>query len=251
MSDVQEPVRGEDGFEASIRGAGGEVPMPSVAAEARNRAGQGEDQEGAEHRVARDRRRVPEGYVHPGEPHTDWGRGKPAVSIAGPAGKGPDMTDDTQDLAKLRELVGTHDIVMLTTLGHDGELEARPMSVQDFDTEGRLWFFTENRSAKVDELRRDSRALVTSSKRNHLSIQGTATVVRDPARQQELWDKAAEAWLQCEPTDPKVALVMFEPTGAQYWETPGMLAGALGVLTAAVKGERPDVGENETLDLER
>ena len=71
MSQLEEPVRGEDGFEASLRGEGGEVPMPSVAAESRNRAGEGEDQEVAERRVAHDDGRVPEGYVRPGEPHVD------------------------------------------------------------------------------------------------------------------------------------------------------------------------------------
>ena len=71
MSKLEEPIRGEDGFEASIRGDGGQVPMPSVAAESRNRTGEGEDHEVAEERVASDRRRVPEGYVRPGEPHTD------------------------------------------------------------------------------------------------------------------------------------------------------------------------------------
>lgn len=71
MSELQEPMRGEDGFEASMRGEAGEVPMPSTAAESRGRAGEADDQEVAEQRVADDRGRVAEGYVRPGEPHTD------------------------------------------------------------------------------------------------------------------------------------------------------------------------------------
>jgi general stress protein 26 len=159
------------------------------------------------------------------------------------------MTDQTNDVQKLRDLVDTDDVVMLTTVAQDGGLEARPMSVRDVDAEGRLWFFTEYRAPKVEELRNDPRTLVTLAKRNYVSIQGTATVVQDPARQTELWNKASEAWLQCEPTDPKVALLVVDPEGAQYWETPGVAAGVLGVVSAAVKGERPDIGTNETLDL--
>ncbi len=71
MSEFEEPVRGEDGFESSVRGEGGEVPMPSVAAESRGQSGEAEDQEVAEGGVTDDRRRVIEGYVQPGEPHTD------------------------------------------------------------------------------------------------------------------------------------------------------------------------------------
>lgn len=70
MSEISEPVLGEDNFEASVRGEGGEVPMPSVGAESRNRSGTEEDQARAVEQ-ATDRRRVAEGYVRPGEPHTD------------------------------------------------------------------------------------------------------------------------------------------------------------------------------------
>lgn len=159
------------------------------------------------------------------------------------------MSDAPNDLEKLRELVQASDVVMLTTVDARGLLEARPMSLEDFDDHGRLWFFTEYHSPKADQLDSDPRALVTLSGRNHVSIQGTAKVVRDPQRQRDLWNKPAEAWLQCEPTDPKVGLIVVQATGAQYWETPGVAAGLLSVLSAAVKGERPDLGTNETVDL--
>ncbi len=71
MNQIEEPIRGEDGFEASVRGDGGEVPMPSIGAESRGRSGDAEDQEVAEDEITQGRRRVLEGYVHPGEPHTD------------------------------------------------------------------------------------------------------------------------------------------------------------------------------------
>ena len=70
MSDQTEPVIGEDGFDASASGEGGQVPMPSVAAESRGVAGGPEDQQVAEAAAGSDRR-VPEGYGRPGEPHTD------------------------------------------------------------------------------------------------------------------------------------------------------------------------------------
>lgn len=71
MSQSDEPVGGEKGFETSMTGGGGEVPMPSVAAGSRGQSGTPEDQDVAEEHVDDDRRRVVEGYVRPGEPHTD------------------------------------------------------------------------------------------------------------------------------------------------------------------------------------
>jgi general stress protein 26 len=95
-------------------------------------------------------------------------------------------------------------IAMLTTIGTDGRLEARPMGLQDFDDENRMWFFTEYDAPKVEQLAADSRVLLTFSSKNYVSVHGTARVVRNAARQQELWDASVKAWMQCKPTDPKV-----------------------------------------------
>ena len=103
------------------------------------------------------------------------------------------MTDTRTDLSTLRDLVRAHDIAMLATLDGDGQFEARPMALQDFDDQGRLWFFTEFDAPKADQDFADPRALVTFIGKNYLSIHGKASVVRDPERQTQLWNKAAEA----------------------------------------------------------
>ncbi|MGC3993407.1 MAG: pyridoxamine 5'-phosphate oxidase family protein [Propionicimonas sp.] len=159
------------------------------------------------------------------------------------------MSDERNDLATLQDLVKPGAVVMLATVGDHEQLEARPMSLEDLDAEGRLWFFTEFDAPKHAQLDADQRVLVTLSGKNHVSIQGTGSVVRDPQRQRDLWNAPAEAWLQCEPTDPKVGLLVVQATGAQYWKTPGIVSAALGVAIAAVKGDRPDLGTNETLEL--
>lgn len=159
------------------------------------------------------------------------------------------MTAEPNDLDKLRDLVHPNDIGMLATVDGNGRFEARPMALQDFDEQGRLWFFTEFQTPKADQVFSDPRALVTFSGKNYVSIQGTAAVVQDPERQTQLWNKGAEAWLQCEPTDAKVALLVVDADGAEFWETPGFASGVLGILTAAVKGDRPDLGTNEKVDL--
>ena len=71
MGELDEPIQHDHNFETSASGDGGVVPMPSIAAKSRGRSGGPEDQDVAEDHVAEDRGRVSEGYVRPGEPHTD------------------------------------------------------------------------------------------------------------------------------------------------------------------------------------
>lgn len=71
MSESKQPIPSEDGFETTLHGDGGDVAMPSIAAESRGQSGHPDDQQVAENHVSDDGQRVVEGYVHPGEPHTD------------------------------------------------------------------------------------------------------------------------------------------------------------------------------------
>lgn len=150
---------------------------------------------------------------------------------------------------ELRKLVEKGGIAMLTTVGTDGQFEARPMGLQEFDDANRMWFFTEYDAPKVEQLAGDSRVLVTFSGKNCVSVHGTATVVRDADRQQELWDASVKAWMQCEPTDPKVALIVVEAEGAQYWEIPGAAPALLGIVAATVTHEEPSIGDSEKVEL--
>jgi general stress protein 26 len=152
------------------------------------------------------------------------------------------MTDN-DPRTELRQLVDKGGIAMLTTVGADGQLEARPMDLQDFDDANRMWFFTEFDAPKVAQLAADPHVLVTFSGKDYVSVHGKATVVQDPARQEELWDASVKAWMQCEPTDPKVALVVVQAEGGQYWTSPGAPAALIGIVAAGVTRKEPGIGE--------
>ena len=64
---------------------------------------------------------------------------------------------------KLKELVEGIDFCMLTTLD-GGHLRSRPMSTQELEFGGDLWFFTCDESHKVEELSKDDRVNVAYSK---------------------------------------------------------------------------------------
>lgn len=146
-------------------------------------------------------------------------------------------------------LIDKGGIAMLTTVGADGQLEARPMDLQDFDDDNRLWFFTAHDAPKVSQLAANPRVLVTFSGKDYVSVHGTAKVIQDPARQKELWDASVKAWMQCEPADPKVALLVVQAEGGQYWTSPGAPAALIGIVAAALTHKEPEIGENETVEL--
>jgi len=153
--------------------------------------------------------------------------------------------------AHVHELVKDQRTAMLTTV-HDesGRLAARPMACQRADPDGTLWFLAFADSEKSEEIRRRPEVNVAFTEEGRwVSIAGRASVQSDPVRARELWNDFAEAWFQCEPQDPRVAVIRVDGDSAEYWDSPGKVGTLVGVLKAKLTGSRPDDGENETVDL--
>lgn len=62
-------------------------------------------------------------------------------------------TQASADLAHVAALIDDIPIAMLTTTEADGALTSRPMAVLEMDEQGALWFFTDSRSSKTEQLR--------------------------------------------------------------------------------------------------
>jgi general stress protein 26 len=159
------------------------------------------------------------------------------------------MSDDST--AKLAELLKKFRIAMLTTVDAEGALTSRPMAVQEAEFDGDLWFFAQRDSTQVGQLRRNSEVGVAlSSNSAWVSISGTAEVVDDPAKAKQLWNSAVEAWFPDGPEDPNVLLLKVHADGAEYWDSPGSrVTTLLTYAKAKLTGKRPDVGENERVEL--
>ncbi|SFJ73602.1 pyridoxamine 5'-phosphate oxidase family protein [Cellulomonas sp. KH9] len=154
-------------------------------------------------------------------------------------------------LAKVRELLGDHHLAMLTTLDASGALVSRPMGVQDAGFDGDLWFFTTTGSHKVAEIRAGSPANASfAGSSSWLSLSGTAEVLQDRARIEELWNPVAAAWFPDGPSTPELCLVRLRAESAEYWDSPGgRVATVLSLVKSTVTGQAYDGGENATVDL--
>jgi general stress protein 26 len=159
---------------------------------------------------------------------------------------------NNEAVAKLKELVEGIDLCMLTTID-GGVLRSRPMSTQEFDAEGDLWFFTSDNTHKIEEIRKDNRVNVAYSDAGndrYVSVSGRVDLVRDRAKIEELWSPVLKAWFPEGLDDPSLCLLRIAVEQAEYWDTPsGKIVQLLGFVKALATGQEMNAGENEKLSF--
>ena len=160
----------------------------------------------------------------------------------------------SDDLQKLRELVKDIDFCMLTTVDENGDLHSRPMSVNgDIDPDGDLWFFTGASSHKVSEIATLPKVNVSFAdpdNQHYVSITGTAQLIRDRDKIEELWRPEFKMWFPEGKDDPEIALLQVSLEKAEYWDSPSSTIGyALSFVSSLVTGKEADYGENKKIDL--
>jgi general stress protein 26 len=150
-------------------------------------------------------------------------------------------------IKKLKDLIEGIDFAMLTTVSGE-KLRSRPMSTQQFQESGDIWFFTSDETHKVEEIQRDNRVNVAYSKpgdNTYISVSGTATLVKDRAKIEELWNPVLKAWFPKGLEDPHLALLKISVEEAEYWDSPNSTIVQLaGFIKALVSGEQADGGEH-------
>jgi len=153
------------------------------------------------------------------------------------------MADNDSD--RVWELMKKIGICMLATW--DGsELHARPMGAYVRREDDAIFFLTDARQHKEDEIRQYGKvclAFADTSGQKYVSLAGHAEVVNDRAKVRELWGTPAKAWWNS-PDDPSIRVLKVMPQEAQYWDSPGTAVSTIKMTAAALTGKRPDMGEN-------
>ena len=153
---------------------------------------------------------------------------------------------------KLRDLIKDIDFAMLTTID-GGALRARPMSTQQTEFDGDLWFFTSTETHKVEEIERDNRVNVSYARpdtNTYVSVSGAASIVQDKQKIEELWNPAYKAWFPKGLEDPNLCLLKVSVEQAEYWDSPSStVVHIYGFLKALATGERAEGGENEKINF--
>ena len=164
------------------------------------------------------------------------------------------QTDRDAAVQKLGAMIKDIEVAMLTTVDADGTLRSRPMVTQKTDFDGDLWFFTRADSAKVDEVRRAEQvnlSYAAPDKQRYVSVSGTARLVRDRAKAEELWHPLLKAWFPGGLDDPDLALLKVSVERAEYWDSPSStVVHLVGFVKALATGQPYTPGENQKVDLE-
>ncbi|HEV7323937.1 MAG TPA: pyridoxamine 5'-phosphate oxidase family protein [Bosea sp. (in: a-proteobacteria)] len=161
------------------------------------------------------------------------------------------MTRKT-DQARVWELIEEIGLCMLVSHdGHGDELRARPMSAHARRDEDAIYFLTDLRSHKDEEIEINENVCLCfgdNSSYKYVSVSGTANLLDDRNRVAELWSTAARAFWESK-DDPNIRILKVRPAMAEFWDSPGKIVTTVKMAAAAVTGSRPDLGSNRKVLL--
>jgi general stress protein 26 len=133
--------------------------------------------------------------------------------------------DNKDSIVKLKELAESIDICMFcSNLKNDDGSSCRPMSTQEVDESGNLWFFSNADSDKNREIKEDKNVQLFYShpgKDSYLIVNGEAELIFDRNKIEELWTPVLKAWFPEGKEDPNISIVKVKPSSAYYWDTEG------------------------------
>jgi general stress protein 26 len=156
------------------------------------------------------------------------------------------MTKQSQ-LNRVWDVVDRVAVCMMTTR-FPGGLRARPLEARSDRDESIIWFLSDRRGAKDDEIEAFPEICLTfiyPKEKVYLSISGRASVARDKERAKDLWNEQQQAWWPGGPSDPNVLLIRFKPEKAEIWDGPASSAVAsFEFAKARATGRKPNLGEN-------
>lgn len=151
---------------------------------------------------------------------------------------------------KVWDLMEKISIAMLVTM-QGGKLRSRPMAAYVDRDEDQIYFLTDARNHKDDEIAANPQinlAFGNSDDQKYVSVSGAAEVSNDRAKIRELFTTSAKAWWDSA-EDPNIRVLKVTPDDAEYWDSPGTLVSYVKMAAAAVTGKRPDIGENKKVSM--
>jgi general stress protein 26 len=156
---------------------------------------------------------------------------------------------DPNPRQKFLDLLKRFDTAMLVTHTAAGGLRARPMAIARVEDTCRVWFFTSVASGKVHEIETDTHVNVVCQKERdiYLSLSGIATLRRDRAKIEELWQETYKVWFPGGKDDPELALVSVEPQDGEFWDEEGFkkIKYLFEAAKAYATGTTPQIAEGE------
>ena len=138
------------------------------------------------------------------------------------------------------------------TIYKDGRIDSRPMTTQQIDENGNVWFFTNRQTDLGEPAHQGQVTLIYSDPKNntYVSVSGNSELVEDEAKKEELWNAMNKAWFPGGKEDPNLVILKVTTEEAAYWDSnSSQMVVFFSMLKAVLTGTTPDGGDHGKLNL--
>jgi general stress protein 26 len=157
------------------------------------------------------------------------------------------------EIKKFSALIKDVKFAMLTSVDSNGKMHSCPMTTQQTEFDGSLWFFISKKGHKMADMLAEPSVNLSYSKPDdqvYVSVTGTAELVEDREKAEELWSPMYKAWFKDGLEDPDLGLLKVDVEKAEYWDAPGGgVAQLIGFAKAMLTGQKAKVAEHEKINL--
>jgi general stress protein 26 len=160
------------------------------------------------------------------------------------------MTEQDK-IERVWDIIEEVGVGMLTTRFHGG-LHARPLEARPEREIGIIWFLTDSRSTKDNEIDAEhdvGLVFIDPKDKAYLSITARAHVLRDNEKAQKIWKTTDKLWWDG-PEDPNLRVLRIDPQSAELWDGPSSrTVAAYEFIKSRLTGEKPNLGENRKVNV--
>lgn len=145
---------------------------------------------------------------------------------------------------KIREIVKHGRYCLFGTALTSPPIAVRPMTVQNVDDAGALWFLSGRSTSTNQHLAANPGTqlfFANPEKQEFLTLDGTTTIHTDRASKEAHWTPFAKTWFNQGIDDPELTVLRFQPAAGYYWDTKhGKTASLLKMAAGMVIGKTLD-----------
>jgi general stress protein 26 len=142
--------------------------------------------------------------------------------------------------AKFKKLINDINVCMFITNNQKDE-HTRPMATIEVEDDGTLWFFTDIRSIKVEEVSVEKTVHLVYAhpgKESYVDVWGKASVLTDRKLIKDKWKTIVKAWFPNGADDPNLGLLKVVPANIYYWDAEtGKMVAFLKMAASVVTGK--------------
>lgn len=157
------------------------------------------------------------------------------------------MTSTVATVSDLRDRVDSQRIAMVSTVDERGTISSRPITIQQFDDSGDLWFLVDRNADWVAPAESSAvGATIIDDGETWLSFSGRAALADDKATLDAFTGPMSDAFFG-DDSDPVVLRIATDRV--EWWSAPGKLTQAFELAKAKLTDSQPNMGDSGSIDV--